>query len=404
MGRTDTSGGPDRTSEAQDDIDAATIEVSLLAMSLGVVPITPTSLQPAVEAVSTASAAATAIGSARLDDPEGMGAGPAADPVATLEVPPGQQADSAEGTGDLAALDHAARPADRAEAPRASIPTGPAVQQRDVAAPAVSGLEQQPQLPEDVPQASAAVETPRAGGSASDATQDASVTALENAPNVDAALRSGPADGELGRPGDIVIRRPTRRMDGVIHSEGTESTGQPTHALHGPAELPGTAEGTSVATATPPTVDAPDVASMARQLSDGVLEAVRTGTETLRLVLNPPELGHLAIRMQQTDGGLRVHLATATAEARDAIERALPALVSGLEARSIRVEHAEVRHASSTDASRWNDQGANARQRGDGNDRHAWERPDWSGMAALEGAGPLRTRARDVEQLLDVVA
>ena len=77
-------------------------------------------------------------------------------------------------------------------------------------------------------------------------------------------------------------------------------------------------------------------------------------------------------------------------------------LISNLEARSIRVEHAEVRHASSTEGGRWTDQGSEARHRGDGNERQAWERPEWSNAAALEPPRG-RNRVQSAEQLLDVV-
>ncbi len=397
----DAVDGPDRTSEAQTETSTAETDApSPLAMSLGlVVPVALAPPAPAVAAVEAAAGGTPAIEAvdAATDDVVGSsatisGQGTATEPEARGDLDfgtntvSGGAADAPARPGESVQPEAVATPADQLGATVTDLP----VDERRAMASAWNGAGGRiptTDKPSDGAPATEAHDVPLT-------TSDATARDL----TTDAAM---PAEtrGDVGR-------RVGRRLEGTT-ADGTESTTQQVHASYGPGAEPVRApDGTAGVATAAPTLDAADtadVATMARQLGNTVVEAVRSGTETLRLVLNPPELGHLDIRVQQTDGGLRVHLATATAEARDALERALPALVSGLEARSLRVEHAEVRHASGTDAGRWTDQGSNARQRGDGNDRQAWERPDWSEAAALNPPGE-RNRVQGVEQLLDVVA
>jgi flagellar hook-length control protein FliK len=178
-----------------------------------------------------------------------------------------------------------------------------------------------------------------------------------------------------------------------------------------PAEVP-----TSRPEQSAPPLEARDAAALQRGLTDSVHAAVRrsasNGNETVRLLLNPPDLGHLDIHVTTGKDGVRVEVAASTSGATDLIRQHLPALVSGLEARDLRVDRAEVRHALNaqlgTDLG-GRDPRSSFRQpedRGaDGAPR--WARPEWSGVAALERAAD-RAATRRSEQastrLLDLVA
>ncbi|MCC6237038.1 MAG: flagellar hook-length control protein FliK [Dehalococcoidia bacterium] len=153
-----------------------------------------------------------------------------------------------------------------------------------------------------------------------------------------------------------------------------------------------------------PAVDSTDRAALQARLADSVLAAARTDS-TVRLVLNPPELGHLEVRVERHEQGLRVELVTATADAADLIKQQLPALVSGLEARSVRVDQAEVRQAPPAGSTAFS-LGSDARQAGadTSGSRRQWERPEWSEAAriAQESTAPRTNRPRN--GLLDMVA
>lgn len=167
---------------------------------------------------------------------------------------------------------------------------------------------------------------------------------------------------------------------------------------------------------TAPPVEARDAAALNAGLVDTVHAAVRralpNGSEMIRLVLNPPDLGHLDIRVTSGADGVRVAVTAATAEATDLIKQHLPGLVAGLEARDLRVDRTDVRQAAGAElgtdlGSR--DPRSNSRQPGDrgANGEPQWARPEWSGVAALDRASD-RATARRSEQastrLLDLVA
>ena len=160
----------------------------------------------------------------------------------------------------------------------------------------------------------------------------------------------------------------------------------------------------TVAAPAAPPVDTTDRAALQARLSDSVLAAARTDS-SVRLVLNPPDLGQVEIRVQRHEQGLRVELVTATADAADLIKRELPALVSGLEARAVRVDQADVRQASPSGSSAFN-LGSDARQAG-GNtsgDGRQWERPEWSEAARREQQSTSPQSGGPRSGLLDMVA
>lgn len=122
------------------------------------------------------------------------------------------------------------------------------------------------------------------------------------------------------------------------------------------------------------------------QIANTVQTAVMRGEHEVRLVLNPPELGRVEIRIVESSGGIRVHMLADQPGARDLIERQLPMLQQALAARDVRVERMEVeRSGESASAQQWsNSQGSNDGQRQGGQrDAGQWASPDWSPLAAM---------------------
>ena len=154
------------------------------------------------------------------------------------------------------------------------------------------------------------------------------------------------------------------------------------------------------------TVEAGDGEQLVRGLADTVHRATREGDSGLRLVLNPPELGHLDIRIEQSDRGVRIVVAADSAQAGDLIRQHLPALRLALEARDLRVDRIDVQ--SSNASSNLDDSGDQTQRRQDGDD----EQPRWSSVAAMEQteqqadgeAAPVTARERGGSGLLDLVA
>ncbi len=129
--------------------------------------------------------------------------------------------------------------------------------------------------------------------------------------------------------------------------------------------------------------DAADGRALASRLAQTVREAVRTGEREFRLVLNPPELGHITVRVTDGDGGVQVLLRAASAEARELIQRHLPLLQQALESRALGIDRLEV---IQTDAASlvddWLDEtGDDPRGGRDGGDADG-EQLAWSPVAA----------------------
>lgn len=128
---------------------------------------------------------------------------------------------------------------------------------------------------------------------------------------------------------------------------------------------------------------APNV--VATVVTEVVQAAVLRGDSEVRLVLNPPEMGHLDIRIVTHEGGLRVSMEASHAGARDLIERALPALQQGLEARDLRVDRLEVRATDtgrgSLDSSGTGQQSAGGHAGDQSGSRDG--RPEWSAVASF---------------------
>ncbi|MEX2446439.1 MAG: flagellar hook-length control protein FliK [Dehalococcoidia bacterium] len=136
------------------------------------------------------------------------------------------------------------------------------------------------------------------------------------------------------------------------------------------------------------------------QLASTVQAAVLRGDHEVRLVLNPPELGRVEVRIVETAGGLRVLMQAEHAGARDLIERQLPMLHQALEARELRVERVEVaRPESLADGQQSLDSRAFDDRRGD--DGTGGGEQEWSPLAALgvtpESSSPMTGGADPVE-------
>jgi flagellar hook-length control protein FliK len=126
-------------------------------------------------------------------------------------------------------------------------------------------------------------------------------------------------------------------------------------------------------------------------------------------VLNPPDLGHLEVRIEHGVRGVRVLLSTDSAGAHDLIHQHLPALRAALEARDLRVDRIDVQ--TSDASSNLGDSGEQTQRRQEGDD----ERPRWSSVAAMEQqaqgeqqvsgeAASTTARERGRGGLLDLVA
>ena len=98
-----------------------------------------------------------------------------------------------------------------------------------------------------------------------------------------------------------------------------------------------------VADATVPTIEtATSPTRVGSQLADSVQQAVRVDGRELRLLLNPPELGRLEVRVTDTSDGIRVALVATTREAGELIQQHLPFLRASLEARELQVDRLDV--------------------------------------------------------------
>jgi flagellar hook-length control protein FliK len=148
-------------------------------------------------------------------------------------------------------------------------------------------------------------------------------------------------------------------------------------------------------------VDTSNAPQLASRLADTVQAAVRTGEHAMRLVLNPPDLGHLDVRVVERPDGVSVSLAAGSSDARDLLQQHLPALRAALEARDVRVDRLDVTQSSAAGLGEANDQPRGRREQQDG------ERPAWSLAAAIDGrsAGVGSRRAPATgSRLVDLVA
>jgi len=141
--------------------------------------------------------------------------------------------------------------------------------------------------------------------------------------------------------------------------------------------------------------EVPAAGTFASDLAGTVRRATMVGDNELRLLLNPPELGHVDVRIIDSPNGLRVVMEAANAEARELIEQQLPALRAALEARDLRVDRVQIER--SAEASEEDALGPDARDAAgnqSGNPQHAnhdgergHEAAPWSSVAAMRSNG-----------------
>lgn len=140
---------------------------------------------------------------------------------------------------------------------------------------------------------------------------------------------------------------------------GLASTGGPGAAASGVASERGVVDSTSGP-------------GLADGLAESVQGALRRGERDMRLVLNPPELGEVHVRVQESAAGIRVALEAATREAHDLIQRHLPALREGLVSRDLPVDRLDVQRLERGTGSPAFDGGAGRGAAGDGQPGNRW--------------------------------
>jgi len=127
-----------------------------------------------------------------------------------------------------------------------------------------------------------------------------------------------------------------------------------------------------------------NASTLPAEVSDTVRVAAFRGDAEVRLVLNPPDLGHLDIHISRGEHGLRIVIEASQAGARELLDRSITGLHQALEARDLRVDRLEVRATDtgrgSLDTSAGGQQsGAGAFHGGPGEDA-----PEWSPVTKFE--------------------
>jgi len=127
-----------------------------------------------------------------------------------------------------------------------------------------------------------------------------------------------------------------------------------------------------------------NASTLPAEVADTVRVAAFRGDTEVRLVLNPPDLGHLDIHISRGEHGLRIVMEASQAGARELLERSITGLHQALEARDLRVDRLEVR---ATDTGRGSlDTSAGGQQSGGGafHGGPGEDAPEWSPVAKFE--------------------
>ncbi len=93
----------------------------------------------------------------------------------------------------------------------------------------------------------------------------------------------------------------------------------------------------------------PAAQNIARQLSEHVTATITEGKNEVSVRLNPPELGRVSIKFEQTDDGITARIEVARPQTRLEIEQALPDLVRGLATAGVQFKRLEVNLAQNPD-------------------------------------------------------
>jgi flagellar hook-length control protein FliK len=194
--------------------------------------------------------------------------------------------------------------------------------------------------------------------------------------------------------------------------------------------LPPTSRGSApTVTAETGVSEVPAAGTFASDLAGTVRRAALVGDNELRLLLNPPELGHVNVRIIDSPNGLRVVMEAANAEAHELIERQLPTLRAALESRDLRIDRIQIERSAETSEEDALDRGSRdalGNQSGNpGSSNQDGERghqtAPWSSVAAMrsngtpaegeppagaksQSAGPTEVRGSAAPGRLDVLA
>jgi len=176
--------------------------------------------------------------------------------------------------------------------------------------------------------------------------------------------------------------RPAEPSAGV-RDRAPQGSAEATAAIAAGAPAQPAAQGgvTRLAVATRPETAGP----LTVQIANTVQSAVLRGEHEVRLVLNPPELGRVEIRIVQGADGISVHMRAEQAGARDLIQQQLPVLHQALEARDLRVDRLQVSHAEQGGAAHqsFDSRGFANQQRQERDDA-----PEWSPLASFGMTAP----------------
>ena len=266
------------------------------------------------------------------------------------------------------------------EAPRVVLPSSAATAPRsEVASVAIPAGDQQHAVPQGAPVAqpestAPAVTTEAEGGSPlnlDELTPEMAAEPVDVEPVAQAtakvepqATATEPAASAIADAVELLAPAAPQRATPAAGSTGTTAA----------AESTATAAGAEVFTS---------------ELASTVRRASLLGDQEVRLLLNPPELGHLDIRVVESPEGLRIVLEATSAEARELIEQQLPALRNALEARDLKVERIQVEQAlepSATDEQ--SERGLRQDSQGDGGTESGQDAAPWSPVASIRGDDP----------------
>lgn len=115
--------------------------------------------------------------------------------------------------------------------------------------------------------------------------------------------------------------------------------------------------------AAPPAVESSaEPEALAGRLADGIELATTRGPREFRIVVRPPELGRLDVRVVETSEGLRVAIEASSRELRELLQQQLPQLRVALEGRELRIERLDVQQADP--GTEWTDPRDEPRGRG----------------------------------------
>ncbi len=228
---------------------------------------------------------------------------------------------------------------------------------------------------------------------------DEDAVAAELPETVDAPIAEEPAVADLDATAadavadDAAVERPAPEPVRVeAPTAASREPATPANVVADDAALPPVGQATSTSarsttpvSATEPAAVPPSNEAFTAELASTVRRASLLGDQEVRLLLNPPELGHLDVRVVESPEGLRIVLEAASAEARELIEQQLPALRTALEGRDLKVERLQVDQA--LDASALDEQAErDLRQDGQGEggpDQSGQDATPWSPTASL---------------------